>query len=55
MYLRLTSNLLHFLPDLGALYAVHPTIVKSTPGQYFEEDLKAQKGKVSVLSAMMII
>jgi hypothetical protein len=25
MYLRLTPNLLHFLPDLDALYALRPT------------------------------
>jgi hypothetical protein len=32
MYLRLTPNLLHFLPELGALYTVRPTFMKSTPG-----------------------
>jgi hypothetical protein len=31
MHLRLALNLLHFLPDLGALYAVRPTFMKSTP------------------------
>jgi hypothetical protein len=32
MYLHLTPNLLHFLPDLGALNALRPTFMKSTPG-----------------------
>jgi hypothetical protein len=31
MYLRLTPNLLHFLTDLDALYAMRPTFMKSTP------------------------
>jgi hypothetical protein len=31
MYLRLMPYLLHFLLDLGALYAMHPTFMKSTP------------------------
>jgi hypothetical protein len=33
MYLHLSPNLLHFLPDLGALYnyAMRPTFMKSTP------------------------
>jgi hypothetical protein len=32
MNLRLALNLLHFFPDLGALYAlnIHPTFIKST-------------------------
>ncbi len=31
MHLGLVLNLLHFLPDLGALYALRPTFMKSTP------------------------
>jgi hypothetical protein len=33
MYLRRTPNLLHFLPDLNALYALRPPFMKSTPGR----------------------
>jgi hypothetical protein len=36
MYLRLTPNLLHFLPDLDALYALRPTFMKSTPGHIIQ-------------------
>jgi hypothetical protein len=32
MYLRLTPNLLHFLPNLDGLHALRPTFMKSTPG-----------------------
>jgi hypothetical protein len=31
MYLSLALNLQHFLLDLGALYALRPTFMKSTP------------------------
>jgi hypothetical protein len=31
MYLRLTPNFLNSLPDLGVLFAVRPTFIKSTP------------------------
>jgi hypothetical protein len=33
MYLPLTPNLLYFLPDLYALYALRPTFMKFTPTQ----------------------
>jgi hypothetical protein len=33
MHLRLALNFLHFLPDVGALYALRPTFMKSTQGK----------------------
>ena len=37
MYLRLMPNLLHFLPDLGALYAVRPSFMKSSLDVLFHD------------------
>jgi hypothetical protein len=35
MHLRLALNLLHFIPDLGALYALRRVHMKFTPAAYF--------------------
>ncbi len=35
MYMHLTPNLLHFLPNLDGLYTLRPTFMKYTPGVDF--------------------
>jgi hypothetical protein len=40
MHLRLPLNLLHFIPDLGALYTMRPTFLKFTLGDHLHKNVR---------------